>query len=376
MNKIYILFLLVLSIFVQSQSPITLNSASFPGANDTLRFTNVQPGSVGNYTQTGTNFNWDFSNVVSTSSDRRDFKSAINTPYAFYYLSFTNPAYGEKIADTLIGGTGTISITNYYNFYRKQTTPFNAFIADGVGMSISNIPVASLYSDKDELYHLPMSYPKYDSTTFKFSTLTTTLLPIKYSKAGYRVTKVDGWGTVKTPFGTDNCLRIITTQYSIDTITINLPFPGLPPIKFGTPNFQRSYQWMTTTSKIPYFEVSGNLINNNFTPTTYRYRGVAIKSPPPPPPPPPNGVGISEIEDVSALEIYPNPVADKLWIAGKSIAPNKIEIYDINGKLLSTQHLEQFGEVAYFNTNDLSEGLYVAKVYSAQKPIIFKFVKQ
>lgn len=371
MKKFYTLFFVILISFANGQTAITLNNSNMPGANDTLRYTNVQPASVGNYTQTGANFNWDFSNVVSTTSARRDYKSALNTPYAFYFLSLGE--YGEKIADTLVGGTGTITITNYYNFYKKQTTPVNAFVADGVGMSISGLPVASYYSDKDELYLFPMTYPKYDSTTFKFSTLTTTLLPVKYTKAGYRVTKVDGWGTVKTPFGTDNCLRLVTTQYSIDTISLNLPIPGLPPIKFGTPNYQRSYQWISLTSKIPYMEVTGNLVNNNFTVTQIRYKGYNTKSPPPPPP---NLVGLDAIHDMSAIEAYPSPVHDKMWLNGTSALPSKIEFFDLNGRLVSTQNIEQMGQLSYVETASLGQGLYVAKIQTGAKELIFKFIKE
>ncbi|MEI6021462.1 MAG: T9SS type A sorting domain-containing protein [Bacteroidota bacterium] len=371
MKKIYALFFVIQVSMSWAQTAITLNNSNMPGANDTMRYTNVQPASIGNYTQTGANFNWDFSNVVSTTSARRDFKSALNTPYAFYFLSLGE--YGEKIADTLVGGTGTITITNYYNFYKKQTTPANAFVADGVGMSISGLPVASYYSDKDELYMFPMTYPKYDSTSFKFSTLTTTLLPIKYTKAGYRVTKVDGWGSIKTPYGTDNCLRLVTTQYSIDTISVNLPIPGLPPIKFGTPNNQRSYQWISSSSKIPYMEVSGSLLNNNFTVTQIRYRGYNTKSPPPPPP---NLVGIDAINDISALESYPNPVRDKMWLNGQVPMPSKIEFFDLNGRLVSTQNIEQMGQVSYVETAALNVGIYVAKINLPSQNIIFKFIKE
>jgi hypothetical protein len=328
----------------------------------------VQTASLGNYTATGANYTWDFTPVVSTTTGRRDFKSALNTPYAFYFLSLNE--YGEKIADTLVGGTGTVSITNYYNFYKKQSTPQSAFIADGVGMSISGLPVASYFSDKDELYMFPMTYPKYDSTTFKFSTLTTTLLPIKYSKTGYRITKVDGWGTVKTPFGTDNCLRLVTTQYSIDTISVNLPIPGLPPIKFGTPNYQRSYQWISLTSKIPYMEISGNVVNTNFTVSQARYRGYVPKSPPP------NLVGLNPLNDLSALEAYPNPVRDKLWLNGTITLPTKVDIFDSQARLVLTQSLEQFGDASYIDAESLSQGLYVVKIYQAQKQLVFKFIKE
>ncbi|MDI1353533.1 MAG: T9SS type A sorting domain-containing protein [bacterium] len=372
MNRNHLIFLLnALSAVFIAQSPITLGNSNMPGAGDTLRYTNVQTASIGNYTQTGTNFSWDFSTANSTTAGRRDFVAASQTPYFLFFLSANE--YGEKIADTLVGGTGTITITKVYNFYKKQASP-NAFIADGMGMSISGIPVPSYYSDKDELYNFPMTFPKYDSTTFKFSTTTAGVLPIKYAKQGYRTTKVDGWGTVKTPYGTDNCLRLITTQYSKDTITLTLPaippLPALPPIKIGIQNNVRSYQWMTLTSKIPYFEVTGNLVGNNYTITQARYRGFKPASTNTV-----NTTGISAIEDISALNLYPNPVKDKLWFDQDFSGNCNLTIYDVNGKLIQSVKPEVFGSLSSVDVSGLETGLYVLRLTMNEKESYCKFIK-
>ncbi len=368
MKKIYLLlFVNVLVGSLIAQSPITLGNTNMPGNGDTLRLTNVQLSSLGNYTQTGTNFNWNFSNVVSTTEDIREFKSAVNTPYFLYFLS--SGEYGEKIADTLVGGTGTLSITKYYDFYKKQTTPVNAFIADGAGMTISNIPVPSYYSDKDELYVFPMSYPKYDSTTFKFSTLSTTLIPIRYSKAGYRVTVVDGWGTVTTPYGTQNCLRLITTQYSKDTTVITLPIANFPPIKIGIDNFVRSYQWMTLTSKIPYMEVTGNLVGGNFTLTQARYRGYNKGEP--------LATGLTGLPGGdSDVLIYPNPVKEKLGLSKYLAGAQEIEIFSSNGQLVLKRVLNSQNGSELLDVSGLEAGVYFLKMTTEGEQRHLKFVKE
>src|SRR6185436_9702583 len=103
MNKNYLFFIaaFVLSL-LKAQTPITLNNTHMPGAGDTLRYTDIQLASLGSYTQTGTNYTWNFSNVVSATQGVRQFKGALQTPYAILFLS-TN-GYGEKIADTLGAG--------------------------------------------------------------------------------------------------------------------------------------------------------------------------------------------------------------------------------------------------------------------------------
>lgn len=354
--RVFFIFLLAAACkFNYSQSPISLTSANFPSNNDTLRYSVAQLTTAINYTQTGTNFNWNYSSLVPMRQAVRSYKLGLLTPYAFFFLSPSE--YGEKIADTL--GAGPLTITNYYNFYKKQTSPINAYVVDGAGMTFSSIPVPSYYSNKDELYVFPLSYPQYDSTTFKYSTSSSTLIPIQYSKTGYRVTKVDGWGNITTPFGTAPCLRLVSTQYSMDSIKNTIV-----PIPFGFPNNQRSYQWLTTSSKIPFLEVNGNLVGSNFTVTEIRYRDIARSL-----------ASVSEFQTEAGFSIYPNPVSDKLTLNLKD--PNvKAMVYDISGKTVMTvDKLTLNGEKAELNVEKLSPGLYHLHLSGSNQQLNLKFIK-
>lgn len=357
MRKIYFLALgafFALGLF--SQSSLTLTSTHFPSSGDTLRYSNATVASVGNYTQTGANFNWNFANLVFTSQGRRDFVPSSQTPYFLFFLSFTG--FAEKISDAL--GAGPLTINDYYNFYKKQTTPVNAFIADGSGMTFSSIPVPNYYSNKDEMYVFPLTYQKYDSTTFKFSTISNSLIPITYSKTGFRISQIDGWGTVTTPFGTENCLRMVTTQYSQDTIKNTIvPFP------LGFPNNQRSYQWLTATSKIPFLEVTGSLIGNNFTPTTVRYRDSYQ-----------NPNGLNEYSDLSAMQLYPNPGKDKLWLNFNRKGDFLVEILDLSGKTIKSGSFNSENMGQSLDIIDLSSSVYIIKVTEKQKTYFYKFIKE
>ncbi len=356
MRAFSILLPLLLSVSVHfSQSPISLTSSNFPGNGDTLRYSVAQLSTSINYTQTGANFTWNYSSLIPISQGLRSYKLGLLTPYAFFFLGLNE--YGEKIADTL--GVGPLTMTNFYNFYKKQTSPVNAYVVDGSGMTFSSIPVPSYYSDKDELYMFPMSYPKYDSTTFKYSTSSSTLIPIQYSKTGYRVTKVDGWGTITTPYGTAPCLHIVTTQYSQDSIKNTIV-----PLPIGFPNNQRSYQWLTTTSKIPYLEVNGNLIGNNFTVTQIRYRDSYR-----------NLASVGELTGELGFSVYPNPVTEKLILNSKGHDLGA-KIYDMNGKLvLVCEKLPVNGSKSELNVEKLSPGLYHVQIIESNQQFDLKFIK-
>ena len=357
MKRIYLLFILnVWTGLIIAQTPITLGNSNMPGSGDTLRYTGFIVSTAGNYTQTGTNLNWNFSHVTSTTEGLRSFKSALQTPYFLMFFGFNE--YGEKIADTL--GAGPLTLTNYYNFYKKQSNPA-AFIADGVGMTFSSVPIPSYYSDKDELYNFPMTYPKYDSTAFKFSTTTGGIIPINYTKVGYRVTIVDGWGTITTPYGTENCLRLITTQYATDSIKNTIiPFP------LGFPNYQRSYQWLTIGSKIPYLEITGNLVGGNFTPTLSRYRGYKKE----------DQTGLNAQTAESQVRVYPNPVNNELRVYGNRITEEIYELYTLEGKKLASLTPAFYTGFVSINVSALEPGVYFIKTSGSQTENHLKFIKE
>jgi hypothetical protein len=305
MKKILFSVLFLASCIGYSQ--IIITSANLPSTNDTFRvstgdiLTLLDPNNT-LYTSTGTNYSWTFDSLKATGQAMREFKSPGSTPYPFFFTS----SFGEKTADTLNLG---IIFTKIYNFYKKSTTNFNL---DGIGMTYSGIPIPNFYSDKDELYKLPLMYGQHDSTTFKFSTVTNSLLPVPaYKKQGYRITDVDGWGTISSPLSPVPipCLRLTTTAYSQDSIVGDLAVGTLTiPLSIGFQNYQRSIQWLTLTERIPYMEVNGSLVFNNFIPTSVKYRDI-----------PRQFVGINEIDEQVALAIYPNPAVNELNI----VIPNE-----------------------------------------------------
>lgn len=349
-----------------AQSPITLSNSNMPANTDTLRYSSAQLSSVGNYTQTGTSYNWDFSALVPVSQGIREFKSPLSTPYAIFFLSFTGSA--EKVADTLLNVPPLVTLTNYYLFYKKSTSNPNAYLADGAGLSISGIPLPSYYSDKDEIYNFPMTYPKYDSTSFRFSTPSTTATPFVYSSTGTRATRVDGWGTITTPFGTAPCLRLVSNVYakdSIKTSLISIPFT----------NNTRSYQWLTNAQvngknvRIPMLEVSGTVFNGTFTPTQVRYRDNYLNL---------NAVGIRELDNAAHTVFYPNPVGDQLhYLNTGQLEGVNYTITDVNGKTMDA------GVIRIINTEvsgaipvkQLSPGVYTIRLAKQGTTDAFRFIK-
>ena len=334
-NLLAICIVLSNALFAQ----ITITTADMPSADDTIRYTSVNPMAV-DVTITGANYNWVFDTVATISQGVYNYKNALQTPYAFYFLGLNK--YGLKTADTI--GVGAFSFTDVYSFYKKSNGKFEA---EGTGMTYTGIPLAAYYGDNDEIYTFPLNYSDRDSTTFDYTIQVPGVLD--YIQKGYRINTVDGWGTIKTPFGTANCLRLVSDIISKDSIALN-------GFGFAFPNNTRTIKWLTNTDKIPYFEVSGSVLANNFTPTRARYRGVNLM---------PNS--ISENMNNTNSIISPNPANDLLFVSTKTIGEN-IAIYNSVSQLVLNVKSNQLK--IRIDGSHLPNGVYFVKMQNQAHKIV------
>ena len=257
MKFFYTFLFLCLSSFAFSQ--ITITSSDMPGSGDTLRFSaaNLDSLTLATYQQTGANVTWDFSHLTPNSQDLNSYVSASSTSYGFFFLGSNK--FGIEIIDTL--DLGIAMLTNIYDFYKNSTTSFEA---EGRGITFSGFPVPSFYSDNDEIYQFPLDYSDYDSTTFDFTTnipLIATLVT-----TGYRINNVDAYGTIITPYGTKQCIRVVTDVISQDSVNV----AGLGGFSF--PNHLREYKWLAVGEKYPILNVSGTVVAGAFIENSVTYR--------------------------------------------------------------------------------------------------------
>lgn len=270
MKKIYPLIAIVLIMFSTSlHAQITINRSHLPAAGDTLRFSTVNPLSGVNFASTGADTSWNYTSLTAISQDIAAYKNAIQTPYVFSFFG----AFGAKIADSL--GIGTFKIEDIYQFYEANSSGFRA---KGLGFKWnSSLPQKGEYTDLDEIYLFPLQFNDRDSSNFKLKIpisipLPPLNLPIQigsYFQSGYRITTVDGWGTISTPYASNvPCLRIKSIIYQNDSINITIPTV----IGQSFSQVRIEYKWLSTTEKIPMLEVTGTEVNGNFIASSIRFR--------------------------------------------------------------------------------------------------------
>jgi hypothetical protein len=83
-------------------------------------------------------------------------------------------------------------------------------------------------------------------------------------------------------------------------------------------------------------------------------------------------------EDAS-IRVYPNPVGDKLIVAGNaSIVPDEISIYNMPGEkiFISNENRNKKDRKVGMNLRDLAPGIYYLTVRSSGKTFRTKFIKR
>jgi hypothetical protein len=72
------------------------------------------------------------------------------------------------------------------------------------------------------------------------------------------------------------------------------------------------------------------------------------------------------------LKLYPNPTKNELFINAKNLTNTKLDVLDINGKILFNQALNSTNTI---DTSKLSNDIYLFKITSDEGSIIEKIIK-
>lgn len=308
-----------------------------PQQNDSIRL-NLSNFVGFNANQTGVNYEWDYSNLVANSEDLLYYRSSFNTPYAFYFLNLNT--FGMQVSNGL--ELGTFRFEDVYNFFFINN---NEFSANGIGFKFQGIPLAALYSNRDEIYRFPLQFGNRDSTTFSVS-LNLPSIGV-YKSSGYRLNTVDGWGKLKIPNGSFDVIRVKTLIFSNDSILADLN--GFP-LRFGFPNIREEIKWLAKGEKAPILQLDGRTIGGNFTPTRVAFKKI----------PKPGEINNNPNKVYDQFKLIANPIIDNQLLVGipKSSLGNELKLFNLNGQLIASWQINTAGTNVY-KLPILSSGIYL-----------------
>ncbi len=210
MKAANLLMFIVLSFSLKAQITITQND--LPSVNDTLHF---KTGTISNFDPniTGANQTWDFSQLTFSNERADTIISVTSTPLVYnviFNFTIANLAYINQSPPSLGAGT---TVSDYYDFYKKGSSYYRKA---GFGATINNVQTPVRYDNPELYFALPLTYGTSDSS---ISTYGLTIPSYGYyGQTINRKHEADGWGTIITPIGTYDAIRVKETVNIIDTI--------------------------------------------------------------------------------------------------------------------------------------------------------------
>ena len=341
MKKSLLLVLTFISlILLNAQVVITQND--MPSAGDTIRLSNSIDLGMINFQETGNNYTWDFSSLVPLYQSVDTFVNIDETPFVYQLVFFLSANLAQPMAE--FNQFPGFEITDVFNFYKKSASDYRSV---GLGFTINGIPLPNKYNEPDILYHFPMEIGNVDSSLSSYE--------IDIPALGYsggwtkRVNHADGWGTLITPYGSFQTLRLKSEVTQFDSLYVDS-------LGFGFPVYRNyaEYKWLGNGFGLPLCTITVE----GLLPTISYIDSVRTMF-----------VGVEEKDLATELNIYPNPATDKLHINIDLPTQTDLEIRLLNamGTLVSVlekkpavsghySHSFSIGEMA------LKPGLYFISI--------------
>ncbi|MEI6577067.1 MAG: T9SS type A sorting domain-containing protein [Bacteroidota bacterium] len=353
MRRLLIAFCLLLLISNLNAQP-TITQNDMPSVGDTIWFKTTTLSAL-NYQNTGNNFTWDYS-TLSGNPAADTFISVSSTSFTLQ-LTFGLGANAANLAQNSadLSVIPAIPLSNLTNFFRKSATSFQL---SGFGLGIYGIGLPIKFNNADVWYKFPLTINSLqDSSTSNYAQSLLTLGYLKINRK--RHNQVDGWGTLITPYGSFQTLRVKSIVHEEDSIYLDTISMGIPLIRDYI-----EYKWLGNGHKVPLLTVTEeNLI------TTWKW----IDNQP--------TVGIDELEIVQNVTVSPNPSHGIVKVRMNSLQSEyvNISLWNITGQKIkdlyqgnirSGENLLNFS----LDENSFPSGLYFLKIEKGNLVNSFKLL--
>jgi hypothetical protein len=303
----------------------------------------------------GADQTWDASDWEGLNQTSEGYVAVSDAPFAYqfffnnqflYPVSYSTHTLSVNVEDIEL--PLPFEIGDPYSFFRNDE---EGYFATGTGFSIEGLPIVTPNEIPDQILTFPLVYGNIDTTFSEY--LTAVPFLGAYGQSGSRVSTVDGWGTMITPDGSFDVLRVSAVRALVDTIYIEQVGSGQTierPI-------QIDYMWISPEVPGPLLEMStvdGAVISARMN------RGFGV-------------VGLNELDNME-LAIFPNPTSSVLNVNAEGV--EAIRIVDIHGKRVFSQQFGLGQGQVQIQLDDFATGTYVLEVETSEGLGVRKFVKE
>jgi len=349
-----LLFLIFCCITLQSFCQITIDKNDMPASGNTFVISIINNMHGLNPSVTGQNVIWDFSQLNLNTQTVDTFFSVYSTQYipVAYNLVYSDPFDQAHLANVVTRSFNStnpipqIQITENFNFYKSSSSGYSLV---GQGAKINGIPTAMKYDNAESFFKFPMQYGNTDSSVSKYGMTIPTIG--YYGQTIKRVNLVDGYGTITTPYGTFDVMRVKSTIKTVDTIYLDT-------LHFGTHlnrPLETQYIWLGDNQGDPLLFISK--INNN---SSVRFKdSLSLTN------------TYNGIINNQSITIFPNPTTNILRITPDAEI-RKVEVLNILGEIV----LAKENSSSNIDISNLKKGIYLVRIYNKNGMSAHKFIKE
>lgn len=360
MNMKFLFFGLLSCLSIMSNAQITLTVADFGTSGDTVRISQA-PANGLDFTTTGANFTWDFSSLTATSQYLKEYKPIgfasllvfgtygpiAPTNYRASYFNPTNDLPLDQLSQFL-----PVSLSDLNQYTKRMTDSITSL---GYSISVNGQGVPFKSDTIETRYKLPLNYNDYHySRGYTFIDLNP-VIDFKIKQYRQRTTNVDGWGTIITPKGTFQALRVRHDIAEIDSVYQTFFGAGQ---WFGTPPIQRTeYEWFANGEKE--WVLKATETNGNVNQVEYQEDYL--------------GLDASIVQKDFNVRIGPNPVMNEITISAEQPLKS-IKIRDESGRAILCKNANQ-QKLCAVDVSMLHPGIYHLEIHTSEEQRIVSIVK-
>ncbi|MGI4865714.1 MAG: T9SS type A sorting domain-containing protein [Janthinobacterium lividum] len=307
MRKLLLFSLTLAAAGARAQTSPSITAADMPSIGDSLRLSQaaaVLPAGAPAITLNGANKTWNYAGLVATSQRVEryaDVGSATGPLLQFTFNSFLSPSTRATLVSPQnlpIPANAGLPVSDPLEFFNASTADYRS-VGFGATYAGTGLPVTySSQALQDVIYRFPVEYT---SAVHVSNSLVTT--PAALATTGYfsqrrqRTNQPDAWGTLTTPFGTFQTVRLVTKFIDHDSLALG----GTAGLGQTLPT-RREYKWLAKTIHVPVLTITTTeLVAGQETITAIEYRDIFRRFVVP--------LAGRDAATEAALSAYPNPSA-------------------------------------------------------------------
>ncbi|RZK61685.1 MAG: T9SS type A sorting domain-containing protein [Hymenobacter sp.] len=342
-----------------AQTAPIIRATDMPAVGDTLRLSQAAiflPASAPPLTRNGANQTWNYASLVPLGQRVTNHRAISTVTSPLLQLTF-NSTLNPTTRATLVAPTNIQALTNLGVPVANLLTYYAATAADfrSVGFSLAvtglDVPVtASQPAQQDVIYQFPLAYGNAPTVSNSAQSTPAILAGVLfYGQKQRRTNQVDAWGTLTTPYGTFQTLRVVTTLRGRDSVAVAGTL-GVGSARVLT----REYKWLATGIRVPVLSITTIEVAGFEVVAGVEYRDVPRRFR--------NGVALAAASatPVATLSLYPNPAQQATTLSGAAPA-TPVQVIDALGRVVATTTTSSTGTASLAWAADRPAGLYFVR---------------